>query len=98
MFNNLAASYCWDPASFSIMDLSNVLFPTAYGIGFDDIAADGESRGLAADDIGCDDLVAEPETSDISNDLVAAEPKSPEPSSSRSFGGIKIASFANKSE
>merc|ERR1719383_1297696 len=42
MFHNLAASYCWDPTVYSIMDLSNILVPTAGGIGFDDIAADAD--------------------------------------------------------
>merc|ERR1711962_61107 len=51
MFKTLSASYCQDPASYSILDMSNVLVPTSYGgIGFDDIAADiGEDDGGIAD-------------------------------------------------
>ena len=65
MFQTLSASYCQDPASYGILDMSNVLVPTSYGgIGFDDIAADiGEDDGGIAEPTAAaadDDLVTDP--------------------------------------
>ena len=59
MYRTLAASYCRDPGSCSVLEMSSVLVPSASGVGFDDIAADGDDICGSVDDIE-DDLAAEP--------------------------------------
>ena len=96
MFHTLAASYCHEPGVISLIDESSFVVPTAHGIGFDDIVEDiGDVNSDIVDRAVLDSVNNIPEASDVSN-VQEEHLSESDPTLSKPFIGIKIASFAKQ--